>query len=358
MKKEIQSEKINRNMENIVAKFNNMVVSILSNVLDEDAISLVKSELEKNNEKFETIFSSKKIKKTKDLNAPKRAKTSYILFCVNKRDEVKESNPDMPAKEIIKELGNMWRSLSDDEKTEYVNLANEDKQRYEEDMKTYVPVNNVGEPTKKTKKKKSSGPKKGLSAYIFFCKNVRDSIKNEQPALSTKEITSALGKKWMSLSEEEKEPYVKLAVDDKSRFEEEKKNYSEDDTNKEVSKKPTKKEVEKPPKKEVEKPTKKEVEKPTKKEVEKPTKKEVEKPSKKLSKKEDKKASKKPSKKASKKPSKKSSGFVLFCEEERPSLEDENPDLSSQQLVKQLTKSWNSLEEEERSDYNDRASSD
>ena len=93
MKKEIQSEKINRNMENIVAKFNNMVVSILSNVLDKDAISLVQSELEKNNEKFETIFSSKKIKKTKDLNAPKRAKTSYILFCVNKRDEVKESNP-------------------------------------------------------------------------------------------------------------------------------------------------------------------------------------------------------------------------------------------------------------------------
>jgi hypothetical protein len=342
MKKEIQSEKINRNMENIVAKFNNMVVSILSNVLDEEAISLVQSELEKNNEKFETIFSSKKIKKTKDLNAPKRAKTSYILFCVNKRDEVKESNPDMPAKEIIKELGNMWRSLSDDEKTEYVNLANEDKERYEEDMKTYVPVNNAGEPTKKTKKKKSSGPKKGLSAYIFFCKNVRDSIKKEQPTLSTKEITSALGKKWMSLSEEEKEPYVKLAVDDKSRFEEEKKNYSEGQTHTEVSKKPTKKEVEKPSKKEVEKPSKKKVEKPSKKKVEKP------------SKKEDKKASKKPSKKVSKK----SSGFVLFCEEERPSLEDENPDLSSQQLVKQLTKSWNSLEEEERSDYNDRASSD
>jgi hypothetical protein len=342
MKKEIQSEKINRNMENIVAKFNNMVVSILSNVLDEEAISLVQSELEKNNEKFETIFSSKKIKKTKDLNAPKRAKTSYILFCVNKRDEVKESNPDMPAKEIIKELGNMWRSLSDDEKTEYVNLANEDKERYEEDMKTYVPVNNAGEPTKKTKKKKSSGPKKGLSAYIFFCKNVRDSIKKEQPTLSTKEITSALGKKWMSLSEEEKEPYVKLAVDDKSRFEEEKKNYSEGQTHTEVSKKPTKKEVEKPSKKKVEKPSKKQVEKPSKKE------------DKKASKKEDKKASKKPSKKVSKK----SSGFVLFCEEERPSLEDENPDLSSQQLVKQLTKSWNSLEEEERSDYNDRASSD
>jgi hypothetical protein len=225
-------------------------------------------------------------------------------------------------------------------------------------MKTYVPVNNVGEPTKKTKKKKSSGPKKGLSAYIFFCKNVRDSIKKEQPTLSTKEITSALGKKWMSLSEEEKEPYVKLAVDDKSRFEEEKKNYSEDDTNKEVSKKPTKKEVEKPTKKEVEKPTKKEVEKPTKKEVEKPSKKLSKKEDKKASKKPSKKASKKPSKKASKKPSKKSSGFVLFCEEERPSLEDENPDLSSQQLVKQLTKSWNSLEEEERSDYNDRASSD
>jgi hypothetical protein len=351
MKKEIQSKKSDRNMANIVEKFNNMVVVVLSEVLDEDSMTSVKTELDNNQEKFKSILSSetvKKSKKSKDPNAPKRAKTSYILFCVSKRDEIKESNPDMSAKDIIKELGTMWRSLSDDEKTEYVNLANEDKERYEEEMKSYVPSEDVAESTSKgkTKRKKATGPKKGLSAYIFFCKNVRDSIKKEQPDLSTKEITSALGKKWNSLSDKEKEPYVKLATEDKNRFEEEKKSSSSDgDSPKEekVSKKAGKKEKAKKEPKE-EKVSKKE-KKP--KEEKKASKKE-EKPSKKEKK-------PKEEKKASKKDTKKKSGFVLFCEEERPSLEEDNPDLTNQQLVKELTKAWNALEEEERSDYNDRA---
>jgi hypothetical protein len=148
MKKEIQSKKINKNMD-VVDKFNKLVISILSNVLDDDVISSVTSELYKNRDAFEGIFVTKKAKKIKDLNAPKRPKTSYILFCVNKREEISESNPNLSAKEIIQELGNMWRSLSDDEKTEYVTLSNKDKHRYEEEMKLYVPSNKVEEKRKK-----------------------------------------------------------------------------------------------------------------------------------------------------------------------------------------------------------------
>jgi hypothetical protein len=329
MKKEIQSEKINKNMD-VVDKFNKLVISILSNVLDDDVISSVKSELVKNKDVFEAIFVTKKSKKTKDLNAPKRAKTSYIIFCVNKRQEISESNPNLSAKEIIQELGNMWRSLSDEEKIEYVTLSNKDKHRYEEEMKLYVPTNKE----QKTQKDKNlSGPKKGLSAYIFFCKKIRDSVKKENPHLNTKEITSALGKKWMSLSEKEKEPYIKLAYEDKNRFEDEKKNLGGEILNKEEKKleeekKPNKKE--KKPKKEEKKPKKK----PNKEE-------------------------KKPNKEENKpKKSKKESGFTLFCDEERDSFKENNPDLNSQQLVKQLTNAWNLLEDEERSDYNDRANSE
>ena len=55
------------------------------------------------------ISSTGKIKAVKDPNAPKRARSNYIFFCINNREKIKESNPEMSAKEVIQELGNKWK---------------------------------------------------------------------------------------------------------------------------------------------------------------------------------------------------------------------------------------------------------
>ena len=239
------------------------------------------------------------IKKVKDPDAPKRGKSSYIYFCIDKRDEIKKANPDMSAKDIIKELGRVWRDdVSEKDKARYVKLSDSDKSRYDNEMKDYKPPQGVGQFTEK--KIKRSGPKRGLTAYIFFCKEQRVLIKEENTELSTKEMTSELGKRWSNLSDKDRKPYIKLAENDKARYEKEKTTWVKPD------------------------------DEPL----------------------ESKKKSKKKSKTQSKTHNK--YGYVLYCKEKRPTLKSDNTDWTSNQITKELGRAWNALSEAEQGEYNDR----
>ena len=50
---------------------------------------------------------------------------------------------------------------------------------------------------------------------------VRAQVKEENPTLPVTEIAKVIGAKWKALSTAEKEPYVKLAADDKVRYDRE-----------------------------------------------------------------------------------------------------------------------------------------
>ena len=78
-----------------------------------------------------------KMKKFKDPNKPKRAKTSYLYFCEEMRPGVKSQNPDLKLGGVMKELGKMWRELSEEDKEKYNKLYEEDKIRYEEEIDKY-----------------------------------------------------------------------------------------------------------------------------------------------------------------------------------------------------------------------------
>ncbi len=51
-----------------------------------------------------------------DPNAPKKPSGAYIFFCNDKRKEVKEKNPDFGVADIGRELGKMWKDVSDDDR--------------------------------------------------------------------------------------------------------------------------------------------------------------------------------------------------------------------------------------------------
>jgi len=76
-------------------------------------------------------------KRPKDPNAPKRASNAYMIFCKERRARLKEERPDLPFGRIGARLGEIWRSLSADEKKPYEEKANIDRQRYKEEMKNY-----------------------------------------------------------------------------------------------------------------------------------------------------------------------------------------------------------------------------
>lgn len=80
---------------------------------------------------------SLKLKKFKDPDKPKRAKTSYLYFCEEMRPGVKEKHPDLKLGGTMKELGKMWGAISEDGKKKYKELYEEDKKRYEEEIDEY-----------------------------------------------------------------------------------------------------------------------------------------------------------------------------------------------------------------------------
>ena len=62
---------------------------------------------------------TKKVSKDKEIVEKKTKVNGYINFCKKNRDPVKQENPDLLPKDITKELGVLWKALSDEEKESY-----------------------------------------------------------------------------------------------------------------------------------------------------------------------------------------------------------------------------------------------
>jgi len=86
---------------------------------------------------------------------PKRAKSGYLYFCEDRRNQLKIDNPALKSTEITSELGRLWNELKNDASqasvlAKYESQALEDKQRYESQKSDTVD----------TKPKKETVPKK------------------------------------------------------------------------------------------------------------------------------------------------------------------------------------------------------
>jgi hypothetical protein len=164
--------------------------------------------------------SSKSSKSKKDPNAPKRPLNAYMYFSQDKRDELKKKN--FAAKEILSELGRMWKNLSEKKRLPYEQKAKKDKERFQEEMKNYSP------PEGESKSKKS-GPKKPLTAFMIYRKDVYQKVKEENEGMKITDISKIIGDMWKNLSENEKKKYTTKASKLKEDFKSEES--SNDDNN-------------------------------------------------------------------------------------------------------------------------------
>jgi hypothetical protein len=183
-------------------------------------------------------------KKIKDPHKPKGKRSAYIIFCTKKREEAKKLlNPDAKATEVTSKLGQMWNELKNSKKTADKKMfqlceqeAAEDKARYDEDMKDYVPPSDdelIASKGKGSKKKSDpNAPKGKKSAYIFFCSDNRDAAKSEigTDGKAT-DVTKLLATWWNELKADEDrsdelEKYNKMAADDKVRHDQETQEYA------------------------------------------------------------------------------------------------------------------------------------
>eukprot|EP01043_Picozoa_sp_COSAG02_P062449 COSAG02_NODE_8620_length_2503_cov_1.303661_1_plen_195_part_00 len=65
------------------------------------------------------------------------------------------------------------------------------------------------------------GPKRPSAPYFIFMAETRDTVKAENPGLSSTALCSQLGKNWRSLTPDVRAAYEKRAEDDRARFQEE-----------------------------------------------------------------------------------------------------------------------------------------
>ena len=250
---------------------------------------------------------NKKTKKTKDKNAPKGAKSAYILFCSEERAQVKEDMPNIDSKEVLAELGKRWKVLKDNDEdryNEFQKMAEKDKVRFKTEMENYVPGEEVEKDNKKTKKTKDkNAPKGAKSAYILFCSDERAQVKEDMPDIDSKEVLAELGKRWKALKDNDEDRYTeyqKMADKDKVRFKTEMENYV--------------------PGEEVEKANKETKEK----------------------KKKDKNA-----------PKGAKSAYILFCSDERAQVKKDMPDIDSKGVLAELGKRWKALKDNDEDRYNE-----
>jgi hypothetical protein len=155
----------------------------------------------------------------------KKPKTAYIHFCNDIRNSVKEQNDKISPKEILSKLGELWQELKTnggDAYKKYVDMADKDKCRYQQE-KTDNPnikekprkkkdsTKTEGDKKKKTTKEKLSDtsekvPRK-LNGYLKFLQSNRDEFKSKNSQFNSKQITSELAAKWRELTDEDKQKW-------------------------------------------------------------------------------------------------------------------------------------------------------
>eukprot|EP00586_Coscinodiscus_wailesii_P004417 CAMPEP_0172483484 /NCGR_PEP_ID=MMETSP1066-20121228/10496_1 /TAXON_ID=671091 /ORGANISM="Coscinodiscus wailesii, Strain CCMP2513" /LENGTH=398 /DNA_ID=CAMNT_0013247385 /DNA_START=66 /DNA_END=1262 /DNA_ORIENTATION=+ len=187
----------------------------------------------------------------KDKNAPKPAMTAYKYYC----EELKTN--DATVNKSAKEMQQMWKETSSDERRKFVELAAADKARYEREKAEYdalqrlyqkreqdaamelleahkvlVSAKAEADDAKKGKKAKKdpNAPKRPMSAYMFFSQERRAKIMAEKPEMKVTEVAKLLGEEWNQLEKGKRgkkgtQKYDKLAAADKARYDEEKKAY-------------------------------------------------------------------------------------------------------------------------------------
>ena len=277
--------------------------------------------------------------KIKDPNKPKRGKSAYIFFCAKKREDAKANlGEGAKATEVTSELGRMWNALKASTKSADKKFlasleaeAAEDKARYNEAIEGYVAPSDEelaaivpAKKTRKTSDKDPNAPKKGKSAYIFFCAAMRPVLKEELGEEGKSSIMAELGKRWKELKDdddraEELAKYTKMAADDKARYEEEKDNGKPSESD------------EKPKKKE--KQAKKvEVDDVEIDDEQKPA-----------------------PKKKTEGEKKHKTGYAYFCSYNREGVKTDNPEMKAQDITRELARLWKELSKEEQKEWSDSA---
>uniref|UniRef100_A0A1I7X8U3 High mobility group protein 1.2 n=1 Tax=Heterorhabditis bacteriophora TaxID=37862 RepID=A0A1I7X8U3_HETBA len=157
---------------------------------------------------------------------PVRGKTSpygfFVKMCYEEHKK-KYPNENVQVTEISKKCSEKWRTMSDDEKRRFYELAQKDAERYQAEVAAYGGEDAMRK--RKRAKKDPNAPKRALSAFFFFSQDRRPEVQQQHPEWKVGQVAQELGKMWKSVSVDEKELYERKAMADKERYAEQMRDY-------------------------------------------------------------------------------------------------------------------------------------
>lgn len=184
-----------------------------------------------------TTKAGRKGKPEKDINAPKRNMSAYLLYQNAMREQFKRENPGMTFGQLSKYTSHMYKNMTPEEKATWESRAGQDKVRFDNEISVYVPppghdargvlIEDL-RPRKRSKRglKDPSAPKRASGAYVFFTNEMRPKVLQEYPGIKFVELGKVLGERWRALTPDEKKRFEEMAMDDKVRFQIEMQQYT------------------------------------------------------------------------------------------------------------------------------------
>ena len=191
----------------------------------------------------------------------------------------------------VDQIGVDFESPLEDNEMEASELINNFVKKNQDKIKAMTPKESEGKDGKKKKKAKDpNAPKKAKTGYMYFCDAKRAEVKEDNPEMKASEILSELGRLWGEMGEEDKEEYIEQAKEDKKRYESE---YSEYEPSEGFTKKGEKKTRKRAP-----------------------------------------------------------SGYILFCQDNREKVKNDNSEMNQTEITTELGKRWREASDKVKDKYN------
>ncbi|CAB3403266.1 unnamed protein product [Caenorhabditis bovis] len=157
---------------------------------------------------------------------PVRGKTSpygfFVKMCYEEHKK-KYPNENVQVTEISKKCSEKWKTMVDDEKRRFYELAQKDAERYQAEVAAYGGEDAMRK--RKRAKKDPHAPKRALSAFFFYSQDKRPDIQAQHPEWKVGQVAQELGRLWKTVPQETKDMYERKAQLDKDRYAEEMRHY-------------------------------------------------------------------------------------------------------------------------------------
>merc|ERR1719464_1169274 len=138
----------------------------------------------------------------------------FALFSQEMRAKLQGDDPEMSFGDLGRRLGEMWHSLTEDEKEDYRKRAREvadaKMKSWKETMQS-IPKHQQLEYEQKQKRTNMKIKKKKTSGYAIFCSEYRRKYAAENPQMQFSDISRKVAEDWRLVTDETRREYEEKA---------------------------------------------------------------------------------------------------------------------------------------------------